>query len=725
MSYANMSDAELTAAYNDSKNPFEAALQAEGVSGKLANVARSIYAQESGGGRNTKTSNAGAVGGMQIIPSTFKSVADSGWDINDPVLNARAGIRYLKQLDKQSGGVPELTAAGYYGGPGGMEKARKGVAVSDPRNPNAPNTLQYGQQVAARLPRESRPVADALNAAAGAVMGSANAATPSSTLNFSDMTDAQLTQAYAASKALAAPKAELSTGRRILTALGDNAQAVGRGYRDLTAGVLRGTGSIGATLLTPYDMLAGNTKSVGNPERRQAMDDALSGMGVDTDSLAYGGGKLAGEVAGTAGAGSVVAKPLQLAAQYGGRAAPALDALATAVGSGGLKTGADLSTLANLATRTAGGAVSGGATAGLVAPDTASTGALIGGALPGVALAAGAGGRALRNSVAGRVAPEVAALAEKAKALGIDIPADRLVSSKPLDALASGLRYTPFSGRQAAEDRMAAQLDAAVSRTFGQTGSNVNKALSQAQAKLGGEFERTLRENTVNLDKNMLEGLAAVYNDAERNLGADALKPIAGAIDELISKAPNGVIEGQAAYNIKKNLDRISARNTNEAYHAKDLRGVLMDALDRSLGPDKAAAFAQTRKEYGAMLTIEKLAPNGADTTLSAARLGNMRNLKNPELQDIADIAAQFVKQRESQHGGAQRALTAVAGGALVGLPGLAAAAAAGRTANTALNSSTLKKLLLNAPQTAAQPGQLTQGLYRALPAAAPLALQQ
>lgn len=155
---------------------FEAALSAEGVTGTLADVARSIYLQESGGGRNTKTSNAGAVGGMQIIPSTFKSVADKDWNISDPMHNARAGIRYLSQLNKQSGGDPVLTAAGYYGGPGGMEKARRGIAVSDPRNPNAPNTLQYGQQVAARLgktpaPAATKPVVQTTQAALPAPVG--------------------------------------------------------------------------------------------------------------------------------------------------------------------------------------------------------------------------------------------------------------------------------------------------------------------------------------------------------------------------------------------------------------------------------------------------------------------------------------------------------------------------------------------------------------------------
>jgi len=142
-----------------SKNLFEKALAAEGVSGQLADVARSIYQQESSSGKNTKTSNAGARGGMQIIPSTFKSVADKGWDINDPIHNSRAGIRYLKMLDKKSGGNAALTAAGYYGGPGGLEKARKGIAVSDPRNPNAPTTLQYGQQVVSRLPGGSKTTA--------------------------------------------------------------------------------------------------------------------------------------------------------------------------------------------------------------------------------------------------------------------------------------------------------------------------------------------------------------------------------------------------------------------------------------------------------------------------------------------------------------------------------------------------------------------------------------
>lgn len=146
-------------------SPLDVALTLEGVTGKRADLARSIYQQESSSGANTATSDAGAVGGMQVIPSTFNLVADKGWNINNPVDNARAGVRYVGRMMDASGDDPRLAAIGYYGGPGAITKAKSGVAVSDPRNPNAPNTLQYANQIVARL---GNAVADAVIPAAQA-----------------------------------------------------------------------------------------------------------------------------------------------------------------------------------------------------------------------------------------------------------------------------------------------------------------------------------------------------------------------------------------------------------------------------------------------------------------------------------------------------------------------------------------------------------------------------
>lgn len=147
---------------------------------------------------------------------------------------------------------------------------------------------------------------------------------------------------------------------------------------NLAAGALRGAGSIGATLLTPYDLLAGNTKSIGNPERRQAMDEGLRSLGADPESMLYQGGKIAGEIAGTAGVGTPIAA--------GARAAGAPQMLVRALRTGGMAPG-------SMAARTAGGAVTGGAAGALVNPEDTLTSAAIGGALPGA-------GKVLKGAVA-------------------------------------------------------------------------------------------------------------------------------------------------------------------------------------------------------------------------------------------------------------------------------------------------------------------------------------
>lgn len=129
-------------------DPFEQALASEGLLGTpLEAIARATMKFESGGNPQA-VSNRGARGRMQVMPGTFNEIADPGWDINNDYHNSRAGMRYLRQGFDKSGGDPALTGAYYYGGPGGMAKAQQGIPVSDPKNPNNPNTLEYGQRLA-------------------------------------------------------------------------------------------------------------------------------------------------------------------------------------------------------------------------------------------------------------------------------------------------------------------------------------------------------------------------------------------------------------------------------------------------------------------------------------------------------------------------------------------------------------------------------------------------
>lgn len=157
-------------------------------------------------------------------------------------------------------------------------------------------------------------------------------------------------------------------------------QDIGQGIGNVAAGAVRGAGSIGATLLSPFE------SSEENIARRQAMDVGLQSLGAQPESMMYKGGQIAGEIAGTSGIGGTLAKGVQLVPKiasklgYGGisSAAEFAPKITSALRAGGFGAGKGLGQVgANIAA----GAATGGASAGLTGGDV-GTGALIGGALP-------------------------------------------------------------------------------------------------------------------------------------------------------------------------------------------------------------------------------------------------------------------------------------------------------------------------------------------------------
>lgn len=181
-----------------------------------------------------------------------------------------------------------------------------------------------------------------------------------------------------------------------------------QGAGNLAAGAVRGAGSIGATLLAPVDAAAralngGKPVNVGGydvvgQDRRAKMDAGLQSAGAEPSSLMYQGGKLGAEVLGTAGAGGLLAKGI--AAIPG--AAAKVPMLIEALRSGGMSLGGTTgSKVADMGIRMAGGSASGATAAGMVNPEDAGTGAVIGGALPVGVKAAQLAGSLLKRGAAG------------------------------------------------------------------------------------------------------------------------------------------------------------------------------------------------------------------------------------------------------------------------------------------------------------------------------------
>lgn len=459
---------------------------------------------------------------------------------------------------------------------------------------------------------------------------------------------------------------------------------------------------------TLADLVAGTTRKTADQKMRESRAQFFA-ENADPDSLGFKAGEIGGGVAATAGVGGALAA--------GAKAIPWLARLAPALESGGmtLGDGATKSALANALLRAGAGAATGAGSTALLNPEQTGAGAVLGAALPGAAALGGMAGKALGLGVS----PEVAALAEKAKAMGIDIPADRLTDSKFMNAVAASLNYLPMSGRAGTEARMLSQLNQAASRTMGEDSANLAQALRNAKSNLGAKFDATLKGTAVNADDALLDALGAIQSEAKRTLVADQSRIIDNQVDDILAKVKDGVIDADAAYNIKRNLDKIAKRNSPEAEPAKAMRDSLIDALNRSLGDAGAAEFAGVRRQYGNMKELSKFARslNGAEGELSAAKLGSMGNIRSPELQDVADVAAQFVKGRESPHGAMQRLVLGSMGAAAspMGLaPYVAGGMTAGRIGNMALNSGFLKSALTNPEALAAALGRRAE--LRAIP---------
>jgi len=408
-------------------------------------------------------------------------------------------------------------------------------------------------------------------------------------------------------------------------------EGVSQAALNLLAGGVRGAGSIGATLLAPIDMAKDAIDGKGlslesNRKRRADMDATLKDLGAQDESLLYKGGKLAAEVAGSLPVGGLMGKAAGAVLPAGKAATAITEGLA----SGGFRVGGATGK-AGLAARVGTGAASGAASAGLVNPDDALAGALVGGIAPPVIQGLGKGAEAVTAGLRGKAMK----------------PASQLLDSAE-DAINAGYILPPatvnptFANRamESVSGKMATQQIASVQNQE-TTKSIVRKALNLApDAPIDLAALETVRKDAGKAYKAIADLPVAPGVTASSVMNRAPVAEIKPKVMiEELKQARNDAQSYFKAYNVSANPEQLAMARAADA-QAAGIEQTLEDYA-QSLGrSDLLPALREARMKIAQTYTVER-ALNDSTGSIDATVLGKIFKKGKP-LSDGLETVGRF-----------------------------------------------------------------------------------
>jgi len=330
----------------------------------------------------------------------------------------------------------------------------------------------------------------------------------------------------------------------------------------------------------------------------------------------------------------------------------------------------------NLASRSAGAAITGAATAGAINPDDVAGGAMIGAVTPGAINLAGKAG----GAIADLVRPSAGVTSDLAKRAvdkyGIPLSVADVTDSRAVKGLRSFLGDLPLIGRPAQNlrDSQTQAFNKAVGSTFGASETSLTpQVMDAAKKRLGGEFDRIWNNNTLQVDGQMFQKLNDL-NTLAGKLPKNEGQSLQAELQDLFGKmqpdqAGNLFVPGDVANKFQSYIRRRSESSAGLRNELGDLRQTIIGAFNRSVNPSDAAALTSNRAQYKALKTVEPLL-NSAEVGVAGRTAGDVpmallpnavnRSYSNPAgtpLADLSAIGSRFLVDRTPQTGGSAKAM--------------------------------------------------------------------
>lgn len=423
-------------------------------------------------------------------------------------------------------------------------------------------------------------------------------------------------------------------------------ETIGAPIEAMSQGVISGGGNV---VLGGQRLLGMGLEKIGATDtgkflqedaaRRLAQSQATVAPFKQEFPVFTGAGELGAEIIGTGPVGKVIAAPL--------KAIPAAAPLAQAIRTGGFSTGRAVQAgapltarAADVATRAAGGAILGGATSGIINPEEAGTGALVGATVPFVAppvvqaLAKSSG--FLKDAFTGQLA------AVKAGKISRDVAGDQIA------AIRAALAAAP-------DDLTAAQATAGVQK-------NAFQAL--------GAFANKTDEMSLKLKQQADADIALLQRMAEGGNATEMRRAYEASIKRLNQlTADMRNVELQAANQAAQTANRLAPQlQQREASMINALRGGMPTGAvsqpqeaARRIGPLETQIGRPAVSQAGAALPGQAVISPATEAAQQAATAAKGKpgflsaGDRAKEWQETSDTFANIARQRRAEAGFLER----------------------------------------------------------------------
>lgn len=227
-----------------------------------------------------------------------------------------------------------------------------------------------------------------------------------------------------------------------------------------------------------------------------------------------------------------------------------------------------------------------------------------------------------------RIDPSRAKAAQVLRSEGVSPTAGQVTGSR-------GLRYreSELGGGKAAqmmEDQAEAFTSAALRRAGG-SGRATSENMAAINQRLGRGFEEISSRNNLVLDRSILDDISGTIREYGRLLPSEQRRIVNNLAQDIVEKfrKGNGIMSGRdyqtARSRLTKRVKNATGRDNELADAYRGLRDALDDGMSRSVGPEDAARWAELRREWGNLKTLERAAVGGGEDAalglISPARL--------------------------------------------------------------------------------------------------------